>query len=524
MSYLTNPFAVPTPPGAEPTGAAAPVQTQPAQRQPSAIAPDHDGDDSSSEPGPAARAPRQHREQQHSPGALPTQASAPDATGHPGETPNAAAPEEAAETPESPGVPEGSETGAEPDSVAGAGEAEAEANPPAIPLTAPRDGVPEVVQEEHALMAAAQALRAGTGPLAVDAERASGYRYGQRAYLVQLRREGAGTWLIDPVGCPDLSPISEATADVEWILHAATQDLPCLREVGMVPHSLFDTELGARLAGLPRVGLAAVIEHYLGYSLAKEHSAVDWSTRPLPEPWLRYATLDVELLAELREATREDLARQGKLEWALEEFAALTHFSGPPVRVDPWRRTSGLHKMRSRRAIAVIRELWYARDDIARQRDISPGRILPDATLLAIGQATPSTPEQLTKVSTQKAVRRHQREWLAAVQRAAELPEEQLPVTSLPSDGPPPQRAWADRDPIAAARLTQARAELMQFAEDRHVPVENLLTPDLLRRVLWNPPGTDEAVIDTALQAGGARAWQRGIAAPIIARACRDHA
>jgi ribonuclease D len=155
------------------------------------------------------------------------------------------------------------------------------------PLLAPRDGVPDVVAEEPDLIRAAEALGAGTGPVAVDAERASGYRYGHTAYLVQLRRAGAGTWLIDPVGCPDLSPVGEALRGTEWVLHAANQDLPCLADVGMRPDTLFDTELAARLAGLPRVGLGAVVEQLLGLSLAKEHSAANWSTRPLPEPWQR---------------------------------------------------------------------------------------------------------------------------------------------------------------------------------------------------------------------------------------------
>ena len=160
------------------------------------------------------------------------------------------------------------------------------------------------------------AFEAGSGPVAVDAERASGYRYGQRAYLVQLRREGAGTALIDPVACPDLSGLGEALSGVEWVLHAATQDLPCLREIGMVPTRLFDTELAGRLAGFPRVGLGAMVEGVLGFVLEKGHSAVDWSTRPLPEPWLRYAALDVELLVDLRDALEKELDRQGKLEWA----------------------------------------------------------------------------------------------------------------------------------------------------------------------------------------------------------------
>ena len=203
------------------------------------------------------------------------------------------------------------------------------AEEPLTPLDTPADGVPDVVIDERTLQRAAEAIAAGEGPVALDAERASGYRYGQRAYLVQLRREGSGTWLIDPIALPDLSPLNEAIGGAEWILHAATQDLPCLAEVGLRPRQLFDTELAGRLLGLARVGLAAVVEHYLGLSLAKEHSAVDWSTRPLPEPWLRYAALDVEVLVDLRNLMGVDLARQGKAGWAREEFEALLQFTGP---------------------------------------------------------------------------------------------------------------------------------------------------------------------------------------------------
>jgi ribonuclease D len=200
--------------------------------------------------------------------------------------------------------------------------------------------------------------------VAIDAERASGYRYGQRAYLVQVRREGSGTALIDPMAVPDLAPLNTAINGAEWILHAATQDLACLAEVGLRPKQLFDTELAARLLGMPRVGLAAVVEHYLGLTLAKEHSAVDWSTRPLPTDWLKYAALDVEVLGEVRNLMGVDLARSGKAEWARQEFAALITWA-PAVKVDPWRRTSGLHKVRGARGLAYVRELWFERDRMA---------------------------------------------------------------------------------------------------------------------------------------------------------------
>src|SRR4051812_49617003 len=119
----------------------------------------------------------------------------------------------------------------------------------------PREGVPPVVEDAKHLEDVVRRFAAGTGPIAVDAERASGYRYSQRAYLVQLRRAGAGTALIDPIACPDLADLSAALADAEWVLHAANHDLPSLAGVGMRPQRLFDTELGARIAGYERVGL-----------------------------------------------------------------------------------------------------------------------------------------------------------------------------------------------------------------------------------------------------------------------------
>lgn len=388
-------------------------------------------------------------------------------------------------------------------------------------LTEPAEGVPEVITQESQLLACATAIAEGVGPVALDAERASGYRYGQDAYLVQLRREGSGTWLIDPVFLPDLEPLDQSIGTAEWILHAATQDLACLRDVGLTPRQIFDTELGARLLGLPRVGLAAVIEHYLGISLAKEHSAVDWSTRPLPEPWLRYAALDVEVLTEVRNLMGADLAAQGKSEWARQEFASLLTWE-PARRADPWRRTSGLHKIRQPRVLAAVRELWWERDRIARDRDTSPGRVIPDTALVDIAQADPATAADLPR--GHRAIQRSQRAWLAAVERARGLPDDELPPSTVKSDGPPPQRSWSNRDPLAAERLTTTRAALTGFAEEHTIPVENVCSPDPLRRVVWTPPQERSVEgFSDALAGHGVRQWQQEIVAPMLVAAFDAH-
>jgi ribonuclease D len=391
-----------------------------------------------------------------------------------------------------------------------------------IPLLAPREGIPPVVSDPEGLAAVAAAFAAASGPVAVDAERASGYRYGQRAYLVQLRREGAGSALIDPVGVPDLSVLGEALSGTEWILHAATQDLPCLREIGMLPSRLFDTELAGRLAGFPRVGLGAMVESVLGYALEKGHSAVDWSTRPLPEPWLRYAALDVELLVDLRDALEKELERQGKLEWARQEFDAIATAPPPPPRKDPWRRTSGMHKVRRRRQMAVVRELWTVRDRIAQRRDVSPGKVLGDGAIVEAALAVPVNVQALTALPGfgHRMGRRQLEQWQAAVDRARSLPDTELPQPGQPVTGPPPPRSWADKDPAAAARLSAARAAISALADELNLPQENLITPDTVRRVCWEPPADlSRDGVAAALTALGARPWQVGLVSPLLVKA-----
>ncbi|SKC72424.1 HRDC domain-containing protein [Krasilnikoviella flava] len=389
-----------------------------------------------------------------------------------------------------------------------------------VPLTEPADGVGRVVDTPAALDRVVERFAAGTGPVAADAERASGYRYGQATYLVQLRREGAGTALLDPVALPDLSAIGDAVGDAEWVLHAASQDLPGLIEHGLRPARVFDTELAARLLGLERVGLAAVVAELLGLGLAKEHSAVDWSTRPLPEDWLRYAALDVEVLVELRDRLAERLEADGKAEWAAQEFEAERTAAPPAPRLEPWRRTSGTHTLRDRRQLAVVRGLWEARDASARARDVSPGRVLPDRAIVAAARALPRTVPQLTALPefAGKATRRRAPAWQRAIDEALALPEDRLPSQRGPrTDGPPQPRAWAERDPVAARRLTTARELLATMSGDLHVPVENLLQPDALRRLCWTPPDPARAPeIAEFLRGRGARPWQiELVAAPL---------
>ena len=398
--------------------------------------------------------------------------------------------------------------------------------PEPIPLLCPAEGVPALSVTADDIAAAADRLASGTGPFAVDAERASGFRYSNRAYLIQIRRTGAGTVLIDPVnhgGSPidALAPVAEVLAEDEWILHAADQDLPCLAEVGLRPPALYDTELAGRLAGFERVNLAAMVQRLLGLGLAKGHGAADWSKRPLPDAWLNYAALDVEVLVELRHAIADILAEQDKTGWATEEFEYLRCAEATPTRRDRWRRTSGIHKVRKPEALAAVRELWTVRDQIARSRDIAPGRILPDSAIVAAAMADPKTVEELTALPIfgGHKQRRSAKVWLAALEAARTNPDP--PDTAEPQNGPPPAARWSKRKPEAAARLEAARSALAEVAARVNVPTENLVSPELVRRLCWDWKETADTTgaVATFLRDGGARSWQRELAVPALARA-----
>ena len=394
-------------------------------------------------------------------------------------------------------------------------------------LVSPADGTPPVEETRSRLEATIAALTAGTGPIAVDAERAHGFRYTQRAYLIQVRRSGAGTHLIDPLafdGTPALAQLGAAIADAEWVIHAASQDLPCLFEVGMTPVHLFDTELAARLLNYPRVALGTMLTELLGVRLLKEHSAADWSTRPLPADWLTYAALDVELLVELRDVLAAQLVEAGKDEWAAEEFAALVAGAGSSTepRTDPWRRTSGIHRVRTRRGLAYVAELWTIRDEIARDTDRAPSKILADVAIAELAAADHPDRSTLYRIAgfQRRQARRYLPEWLAGLQRVSSLRDAELPPMHIPSPGPPQPRLWAAKDPTAAARLTRVREVLTELAAEHQLPAENLLTPDYVRRLAWTPPNpVAEEAVDAALAELGARPWQRRLTVPALSAA-----
>jgi len=403
--------------------------------------------------------------------------------------------------------------------------AEVAPDPTAVPLLAPAGGVPVIIDNQSLFECALEELANGSGPFAVDAERASGFKFSARAYLIQIKRHGGGLHLIDPIpfgpGHQLFNRLNTLLNSDEVILHASTQDLPCLRELGINPQRLFDTELGGRIAGLPRVGLGPLLESLMEVSLAKEHSAADWSQRPLPKEWLNYAALDVELLIELRDKVYGLLVAANKWEWAREEFQSILDAPPAPPRVDPWRRTSGMHKIKKRNQLAVVRELWTVRNEIAQEVDISQGRLLSDAAIVEIAMVAHTkaikTKKDLERVLRPIGLRARWMEnvasWISAISDALALSEDQWPQVRTDSDSLPPLKIWRERFPEKYAPLSHAKARLSAKAEELSIPLENMITPEYVRRICWNAP---KGAVAQALAALGARNWQVEIAAPIL--------
>ncbi|MBN9643355.1 HRDC domain-containing protein [Corynebacterium mendelii] len=392
-------------------------------------------------------------------------------------------------------------------------------------LSAPRDGVPPLAHSAREIRQAAELLAGGIGPLAVDTERASGYRYDDRAFVLQFKRRGAGLVLIDPEGLREVvtAHLAPAINGVDWIIHAATTDLPCLAELGLYPGSLFDTELAGRLAGYSKVNLGAMVEQVLGYELAKNHGWEDWSTRPLPADWLTYAALDVELLIELAEAMSEILSLQGKLDWAEEEFDYIlrTHDHGLSDMAHTWQDSKGVLGLKSNEQRCVFRALWTEREKSARSRDVAVGRVLSNRAMLAAARTLPDSPDELAKVKGFPGRHRGARhKWFQVIAAARNTDPATWPGPVRRPHRVPGRSGWANY-PEAEAVLADVRHSLQDIADEVDVPLENLLKPATVRELVWLTVEEHSIVcigelIDemTRLEA---RPWQIGLTAPTMA-------
>jgi ribonuclease D len=360
----------------------------------------------------------------------------------------------------------------------------------------------------------------GVQQVAIDAERASGFRYSQRAYLIQIAVRDLGIWLVDPVADLDLTDLIAPLNSKTWLLHAATQDLPCLAELGFKPAGLIDTELAARIVGLERVGLGSVCESLLEIELAKEHSAADWSQRPLTQEMLDYAALDVDVMFELWERLSELARETDKEAWLSEEFEHLLDFKPKPALEEPWRGLPGISRIKDLAKLKIAASLHATRDAIAIEKDIAPGRLIPDRSIMAAVNQAPKSRSDLAnnKEFQGRASRTLLSTWWEAIAKAQELEISLEP--SEKGNGIPNHKSWERRFPEAHHRLEVVRPLVLAMAAELKIPVENLLTPDYLRRVCFEP----QQDVAKQLREYGARKWQIDLVTEVIQKGLLDAA
>ena len=395
-----------------------------------------------------------------------------------------------------------------------------------VPLTEPR--LPVILVEANSeLETLTHLLEAENTPLAIDAERASGFRYGQKAYLIQIGIRDVGIYLVDPVGDFESASwirFTKATNSRPWIIHAATQDLSCLAEIGLTPSKILDTELASRLIGLPRVALGTITEHYLNLKLAKEHSAVDWSIRPLPQNWLDYAALDVDVLFDLWDAVFEDVRSQDKEDLIEQEFNHLLTPMPKEPKLERWRGTSGLHEIKDQRLMTIAKFIWEAREALAMEKDISPGRLIPDSAIIAVLKALPKTKSELSSLRTfsGRASRTFIDIWWKAYQEG--LTTKHLVELRAKATGIPNHRNWPQKYPEAHARLLACKVVISEASEKTSIPPENLMSPEIIRALCFDLP-TDLTIeaLKQKLLGKRMRLWQvdllvEGLAAALAAK------
>ncbi|RAV33770.1 HRDC domain-containing protein [Corynebacterium heidelbergense] len=407
--------------------------------------------------------------------------------------------------------------------------------------------------------AGAQLLDLGSGPLAVDTERAGTYRYNDRAFLIQVRRAGAGTFLIDPVDHPrEVRALGARLAPIPWLLHAGQTDLPSLVEVGWTPTSFLDTQLAAALLGHRQLGLAGLVQWYTGTVLTKNRGQEDWSRRPLPEQWLRYAALDVEYLLPLHDILADQLQRANRWEWYLQECNHALHTHGHGLPEPQWQRMKGLSSLRSARSRAIARALFETRTRLARQADLPPEAVLHSKDIAYIAARPAESRERLREVLSRLSaqvgpprlrqrngrrralLRRHGEELRRALATALTLPDDELPsftgatpIAGTPAPdqqhGYPDIRTW-DRDYPEAARCYTALTEsLGHCAEHLDLDPALLLSTKDRRGIAWrwgqqwsaqtgpdaawpaqsaDPIGDVEELLGVLAQQRGVRPWQ----------------
>ena len=379
--------------------------------------------------------------------------------------------------------------------------------------------------------------------MAVDAERAAMYRYSHANYIVQMKKRGTPIFLFDAPALlslgADLSRLSALAP--RWVLHDSIQDIPAFRQMGIVPPAIFDTQVACLFLGMERMGLSRCTEAFLGVSLEKEFATADWSLRPLPRPWRNYAALDVEFLLDIEELQERALREKGMRKWAEDEFSTILQRGVEGrERPDPWRGVANINALGpDRRGLAIVKELWEARDRVAKELDLAPGLVIKDETIIALALKKPKNEREFRETGAEERVKiertceldalfdryipfqRHIKPkiWKEAVERAMGLEPSSLPMPTAPphkhgASVPNSMKIWEKRHPERLKRLERAMQAVRKAARSLDIAPVFLISPRLLREYFWMEPAGGD--FEKFLRSEGVNDWRLSVIVKVI--------
>jgi ribonuclease D len=336
---------------------------------------------------------------------------------------------------------------------------------------------------------------ASTPVVGIDTESNNLYAYQGRVCLVQLSTP-TQDYIIDPLTIDDMSPFGELLADerIEKVFHGAEYDLVSIkRDYHFIVRNVFDTMYASRMISGQMVGLADLLATYFQVQADKSHQLDDWGVRPLTPESLRYAQMDTHFLPQLHTRFLQSLVELDMLAEAREIFADIALIDPKDQIFDPegyWKLFKP-HEL-SKRQIAILAELYQARDELAREEDSPPTKIIENKTLVELAIKAPTNRRELSQLHLRpQTIRLYADDLLEAIERGQK---------NKPPKQPPTHRV---AQPIAD-RYVALHAWRKELAIQRNIESNMVMT----KQVLWNIAHTCPFTHDELAKIEGIGAWR----------------
>lgn len=323
---------------------------------------------------------------------------------------------------------------------------------------------------------------------ALDTEADSLHRYSESLCLIQFS-DGRRHVLIDPLAITDLSPLVQLLGKSICWMHGADYDMHMLKQhLGVIPPTVFDTQIGARLLGVRKFGYGDLVLHYMGVTLEKTSQKADWAKRPLTPVMEKYALNDVVYLLPMAETIVQQLKSAGRYEWFVEscEAAREKSMERKPSKEDPW-RIKGSGKLQPV-GLTYLRALWHWRDAEAADWDRPSFMVTGNRQLIewAAGFAEGKSP-RLPRHFRSSRIRNFNK----AIEEARAVPEEEMP-----------QKIRGKRrrkDPAFESRLDALIATRNKVAEELDIDGSLIAARAALEAIAGKHEGAEDQLLN----------WQR---------------